>query len=86
MGKGSWKYRLLMFRGPGAVQGMQHKDPRRETVALEPSEDQADTSPREFCKAVNIHGSKNMLAFLLREFDNLKLGSTINNLVSTTNT
>ena len=37
---------------------MQHKDPRIETAAPEPSEDPADTSPHEFYKAANFQSGK----------------------------
>ena len=43
----------MLFRGRGAAQGRQHKDPGKETGGLEPSVDQANTSLRVFCTADN---------------------------------
>lgn len=50
-----------MFKGPEVVQERPHKDPGKATVDLEPSEDQAGISPREFCKAVEPHGRKGII-------------------------
>lgn len=44
---------MCFFRGLGAVQGRQHKDPGKGTGGLEPSVDQANTSLHVFCRADN---------------------------------
>lgn len=49
----SHELKLCNFKGLGAGQGKQHKDPGKGTGGLEPSVDQANTSLRVFCTADN---------------------------------